>query len=148
MDSRGLPCKPPWACPVSRILNACPSPGLATSILHFLLSSLVKHSSITLRLLPVGSASSAFWKVGASAEFSGIRDVEMAFTLLIHLENKIQLRLSTFKEITFSRSKVLALKLAEHGGLVKLHDRVGWFGIWDKMEQYASPSNEGAQEQV
>lgn len=69
------------------------------------------YSSITLRLLlPACSACSAFWKTGPVAECPRIRDVETACTQLIHLENKIQLQLSTFQGDNLQVAKVFRTK--------------------------------------
>lgn len=85
-------------CLASSVLTVGSSPALTSSILLFLLSSLRKHSSATLRLLlPAGSVCSAFWKVDPDAEFPRIPGVEMAFILLMHLENKTHLQLSMFQ---------------------------------------------------
>lgn len=96
MDSRGWPCELPWTCLVSCVLlNVCPSTVPATFVLHILLSSLMNCSSIMLCLLLTAcSICSAFWKMGLIAAFPRTHDVEMAFTLLIDLENKTQLQLS------------------------------------------------------
>lgn len=86
------------ACLASSVLTVGSSPTLTASILLFLLSSLRKHSSATLRLLlPADSVCSAFWKVDPDAEFPRIPGVEMAFILLMHLENKTHLQLSMFQ---------------------------------------------------
>lgn len=53
--------------------------------------------------------------MGAIAEFSRIRDVEMAFTLLIHLENKIQLQLSKIQGDNFQMVKILRTKASLTG---------------------------------
>lgn len=93
VDCRGWPCELPWTCLVSSVLlNVCPSSVFATSVLHILLSSLMDRSSIMICLFLITcSVCSAFWKMGLIVAFPRTRDVEMAFTLLIDLENKTQL---------------------------------------------------------
>lgn len=86
----------------------CPS----TSTLLFLLSSLLTRSTTTLcLLLPACPVCSALWKMGPSADFLRMCAVEMAFTLLTHLENKTHLQLSKFWEenvqvVKFLRTEV------------------------------------------
>lgn len=48
--------------------------------------------------------------MGPIAEFPRTPDVEMAFILLIHLENKIQLQLSKFQGEKFQAVKFLRTK--------------------------------------